>query len=114
MLRYNTLYQSLKKVSAEWHAGSIQWNYNWNYIKFFHDNTFIYATINGDDFNQINNWFIKDAENIIQGTFEFKTQYQLILKFNNNNNIKVVAGITLDDKLLIEGIQSWEIYTPIH
>jgi hypothetical protein len=58
MLKYNTLYQSLKKVSAEWHAGHVQWEYVWSYLKFYEDATVIYCSSS----NNTNNlkWFSKE------------------------------------------------------
>jgi hypothetical protein len=110
MLKYNTLYQSLKKVSAEWHAGHVEWSYSWYYFKFFSDNTFIYASINGDDFNQINEWFNKKAENVTRGTFEEKN-YQVSLNFDDVT--KISAGFTNEGKLLVQGKLSWEMFSPV-
>jgi hypothetical protein len=79
MLQYNKLYQSLKKVGGEWHAGHFQWYYYWNYIKFYEDGTLIYCASSEDDFNNINKWFNKDNENVSIGTY----------KITNNANIKM-------------------------
>jgi hypothetical protein len=58
MLQYNKLYQSLKKVSAEWHANNVLWDYSWKYLKFYEDGTVINCVSNGDIEN-INEWFVK-------------------------------------------------------
>lgn len=57
MLQYNKLYQSLKKVSAEWHAGHIEYSFYWDYLKFYADGTVIYCNNNSDNINDLNNWF---------------------------------------------------------
>lgn len=111
MLQYNKLYQSLKKVSGEWHAGHVEWGYYWYYIKFFTDYTFIYASINGDNTNQINTWFNKDAEGATRGTFQIKNDSEVILNFDNEPGI--VAGFTNDKKLLVQGKLSWDIFSPV-
>lgn len=71
MLKYNTLYQSLKKVSAEWHAGHVQWSYYYNYLKFYSDGTFLYLTSNGDIEN-INEWFTIEKFSGEKGSFTIK------------------------------------------
>jgi hypothetical protein len=111
MLKYNTLYQSLKKVSAEWHAGSVQWSFSWDYIKFFENNNFIYATINGDNVDQINTWFNQEAQDITIGTYFTRHNSQLILKFNES--LEILAGFTKDGGILVDGVESWELFTVV-
>lgn len=57
MLKYNTLYQSLKKVSAEWHAGHVEYSFYWDYFKFYADGSIISCNNDSENINEINNWF---------------------------------------------------------
>jgi hypothetical protein len=69
MIYQNILYQSLKNVTAEWHAGHLQWDYIWSYIKFFDDGSFIYASIQSDNLKAINKSFNKNSNNVTEGRF---------------------------------------------
>lgn len=111
MLKYNTLYQSLKKVSGEWHAGSVLWHYQWYYLKFFSNGKFIYAAIAGDEVKDINSWFVEGAGNTLQGTYVRNNNLQLTLKFENGGEFK--AGLTEDGQIVVDGLNSWEIYKPL-
>jgi hypothetical protein len=57
MLQYNKLYQSLKKVSAEWHSGHVQWGYYWDFLKFYKDGKVISCNNSNNDIQKINSWF---------------------------------------------------------
>ena len=111
MIQYNKLYQSLKKISAEWHAGNVLWEYSWNYIKFFEDNTFIYSSIRGNNIELIGKWFNQDAENVIRGKYLLKSNSQLSLEFESGKS--TLAGFTNDGDILVEGIQTWELFSPV-
>ena len=69
-LQYNTVYQSLKKVSAEWHAGHVEWSYSYNYLKFYSDGTFLYVKSN-DDIESLKDWFNIDVFSGPKGKFTF-------------------------------------------
>lgn len=116
MLKYDTLYQSLKKVSAEWHAGNVLWEYSWNYLKFYEDGTVIYCASNGNIKN-INEWF-----NIENKESPFSRGYYKIIK---NNFIEIylsamigsikMDGLILMDKLILRSsneemnlIENWD------
>jgi hypothetical protein len=111
MLQYNKLYQSLKKVSAEWHAGNVLWDYSWEYLKFYEDGTVIYASIQGEDIEQINQWFNQSAEYVSKGKYTFISRTQLNIYFESNKEI--LMGFSNDGKLLMQGNLSWDIFTPI-
>lgn len=113
MLKYNTLYQSLKKVSAEWHAGHVQWQYSWYYIKFFNDGRFIYALFVSDDFEKINTGFNENStnEDFSSGVFKITNDYLITLNFENN--IEIRGAIIDNDKIILNGKLSWELYTVI-
>ena len=81
MLQYNKIYQSLKKVSAEWHAGHVQWEYYWDYLKFYEDGTVIRASIASDNFEKINLNFKKNNPNIDKGKFEV-SEKEIKLQFS--------------------------------
>jgi hypothetical protein len=116
MIKYNTLYQSLKKVSAEWHAGTVLWEHSWNYLKFYEDGTVIYCSSNGN-LKNINKWF--DNEN--KDSHFSKGTYKII----RNNFIEIhlsamigsikMDGVILDEKLILRSsnremnlIESWD------
>jgi hypothetical protein len=88
MLKYNALYQSLKKVSAEWHAGHVEWSYIWNYLKFYRDGTVIYCSSSDHNFININSWFDKDKKDVFLYTGEFR----LANDFRVSINIPVSVG----------------------
>lgn len=111
-LQYNKLYQSLKKVYGEWHAGHVEWGYHWYYLKFYEeDNTFIYSLIDGDNPDKINRWFNKSTQGVTHGTFKKDNQH-LYLMFNSNN-IEVKAFINKDNSIIVEGKLNWDIYLPL-
>ena len=92
MLQYNTIYQSLKKVSAEWHAGHVQWGYSWNYLKFYEDGTFIYCSSRGEPKDL--SWFTRDNKEAVI----YKGNYSV-------NNSKLSAKIIVSiGELEIDGI----------
>lgn len=108
MLKYNTLYQSLKKVSAEWHAGHVEWEYCWNYLKFYKDGTFIQASIVGDSYDEINKSFTKDATYVTKGHFELKKNRVVNLDFGT---IQINGAINKDGSIIINGKQAWDLYS---
>jgi hypothetical protein len=111
MLQYNKLYQSLKKVSAEWHAGHVQWDYSWYYIKFFNDGRFIYGLFVSDDLEKINNGFDENSvnDNCSGGTFRIDNDYLITLNFENN--IEIRGAVISNEKIILNGKLSWELYT---
>jgi len=110
MLEYNKLYQSLKKVSAEWHAGNVQWGYYWDYLKFFGDGTVIEASINSEDFERINSNFIKGSTTITHGQFTLNRTH-ISLEFDKT----ILSGeLANDNKIILRKSDlSWEIYSLI-
>ena len=113
MLQYDTLYQSLKKVTAEWHAGHVQWQYSWLYFKFFDDGTFIYASYSSDDFEKINSGFNKESVNTFHLRGNYCIEKDVYLKLQFNNGVEVMGAFTGTDKLIINGKMAWELYSPI-
>ncbi|MEO6904692.1 MAG: hypothetical protein ABI315_16310 [Bacteroidia bacterium] len=111
MLKYNTLYQSLKKISVEWHASIPQWEYYWYVFKFFEDGTFIYSRTTEKGLENIKSWFTKENINITKGLFEYN-----LLKENlkiNLNDVSLYASITFENNLLLEGKLAWDMFSPI-
>jgi hypothetical protein len=108
MLQYNKLYQSLKKVGGEWHAGHFQWYYYWNYIKFFEDGTLIEASINSEDFNNIQLNFTPDNQNISHGKYTYDGK-ELIIELNKTT---LKGGETLEGNIVIQSLidLNWEHY----
>jgi hypothetical protein len=108
MLYYNKLYQSLKKVSAEWHAGHLQITCYWNYIKFFEDGTVIEASINSDNLRKISSAFEKDSPNITRGSFAYDGE-EIQISLNGSS---FTGGTTLDNDLLLQNQEnlSWDLY----
>ena len=110
MLKYNTLYQSLKKVSGEWHAGNINWFYTWNYFKFFEDGIFISSSIAGNETAVINLSFVRGALNTTHGKYELGNKNNIKLFFGN---IEVEGQVNNDCSIIIEGKIAWDILHPI-
>mgnify|MGYP001291924795 FL=1 len=113
MIQYNTLYQSLKKVSAEWHAGTVLWEYSWFYLKFFEDGSFINALYTGDDFEKINSGFNKEFAESFPSRGKYIIEKNSKIKLLFNNGIEVRGAITDADKIIINGKLAWELYTPV-
>lgn len=109
MIKYNKLYQSLKKVSAEWHAGHVQVTYYWNYIKFFEDGTVIEASINSDNLSKISSTFKKDSPNITLGSFSYDGKEIKITLNGSSFN----GGLTLENNILLQNQKnlSWDLYS---
>jgi hypothetical protein len=108
MLKYNKLYQSLKKVSAEWHAGHLQWHYYWNYIIFFDDGSLIEASINNDDFQNIKLNFTKNNQNVTHGNYIFDER-EIIIQLNE---ITFKGSETLEGNIVIQFLNNlnWDKY----
>ncbi|MEQ8581076.1 MAG: hypothetical protein RIC30_08715 [Marinoscillum sp.] len=72
MLQYNKLYQSLKKVTAEWHAGHVEYSFYWDFMRFYDDGTVI--SCNNNSNQSLNNWFYRENRDAYfnRGTFEKK------------------------------------------
>lgn len=112
MLYYNNkLYQSLKKVSGNWHSGHVEWFFVWNYFKFFDDGVFITASIAGDETEEITDAFVKGALNVTHGKFNVDGRL-LTLSFEGGVNIN--AYINNDRSIVIDGKLGWDIIFPIH
>lgn len=108
MLQYNKLYQSLKKVGGEWHAGHFQWYYYWNYIKFFEDGTLIEASINSDDSDKIQLNFMPGNQNISHGKYIYNGD-ELIMELNN---VTLKGGETSEGNIVIQSSANlnWDKY----
>jgi hypothetical protein len=118
MLKYNTLYQSLKKVSAEWHAGHVQWGFAWDYLKFYEDGTVISCYSNGDTDN-IDKWFNKDNSEspFSKGTFELKSNATLEIKLSGSLQMD---GNAMNRYLILRSFnpelkqgEKWDYYTVV-
>lgn len=119
MLQYNKLYQSLKKVSAEWHAGHVQWEYSWNYLKFYEDGTVIYCSSRGDASDL--KWFSKDNEKAVmyKGVFQID-KFNLSAVIPTNLAQLKFDGIIQDQNLILrthienlDTFENWDEYTPV-
>lgn len=118
MLKYNTLYQSLKKVSGEWHAGHVEWQYCWNYLKFYKDGTVIYASSTGVPTQM--EWFdINNKEAFFyRGSFEFEKQLYLRIKIPVSFGTLCIDGAIIKSNQLIlrstnkemKLIENWDEY----
>lgn len=112
MLKYNTLYQSLKKVSAEWHAGNVQWNFYWNYLMFFENGTVIEGNINGDDYEKIKAAFLNSNENLTKAKFSYIDK-EINVFFSN----MVLRGeLTFENNLILQSDVTlvWDMFIPIN
>jgi hypothetical protein len=110
MLKYNILYLSLKKVSAEWHAGTPQWEYYWYVIKFYKNGTLIYAKTTEKGLESIDDWFIMENLHITNGHYEYFPE-KGNLKINLDD-VSLNANITYENNILLEGKLAWDMFTP--
>ena len=111
MLKYNTLYKSLKKVSAEWHASIPQWEYYWYVFKFYEDGTFIYSRATEKGLEDISSWFNKGNTHLTKGDFEYDpVKNDLIINFKD---VSLNASITFDNNFLLQGKLAWDMFTPV-
>ena len=118
MLKYNTLYQSLKKVSAEWHAGHVQWSFCWDYFKFYEDGLVINAYTPTDNVSVINTWF--DINNK-SGEFpigKYKiSEDKISIELKSFNLTTIIDGAIINNALVLRKINSidhneyWDYYT---
>ena len=111
MLQYNTTYQSLKKVTAEWHASIAQWEYYWYLFKFFPDGTYIYSRVTERELASINDWFTKENNHLTTGIFEYHHQKGSLNIFFKE--VSLNASVTYQNKLLLEGKMGWDMFSPI-
>ena len=113
MIQYNKLYQSLKKVTAEWHAGQVQWSYSWVYLRFNENGTCILGYIGDEEPASINNWFNEKHSNASKGTFNL-TNNTITINFNSKvKNEGQVQGdkIILRTSSDINPVGTWELFT---
>lgn len=117
-LKYNTVYQSLKKVSAEWHGGAVQWSYYYNYIKFYSDGTFLYVA-SSDDIESLKDWFTLDKFSGAKGSFSVKDN-QIDATIPAAIGILNLDGCVYENKLILRGINKetnlfeyWDEYKAI-
>ncbi len=59
MIKYNSLYRSLKHVTAEWHAGVLMWSFSWTYFKFYEDGSLIFCSTSAEPVQMV--WFNKET-----------------------------------------------------
>ncbi|MBN4072961.1 hypothetical protein JYT74_02855 [Crocinitomix catalasitica] len=110
MLQYGKLYQSLKKVSGEWHQSGVHWEHIWFYYRFFENNTLIFTSVGSEDHKAINSWFDKDYSDGVTGTFDIKSNGRIAIVLNN---VEVQAAVTKEGHLIIHGHGGWDLYKVI-
>ena len=108
MIQYDKLYQSLKKVSAEWHAGHVEWGYSWFYLKFYEDGIVIKTYLNGEDENEINAWFNPSAEGVIKGKYLIDND-RIFIKYDDGTTIE--GALVNEGTILLQGKLNWEAFT---
>ncbi len=111
MLQYNKLYQSLKKVSAEWHAGHVQWEYSWNYLKFYEDGTVIYVSSNGEP-NRLN-WFERRNKSAFfyTGNFNIQGNFKLEIQIPVQIGVLKLSGVITKNRLILRATnQEMKLY----
>jgi hypothetical protein len=67
---------------------------------------FIYASIQGSNFDEINKSFNKNSNNVTEGHFAINGNL-LSLQFEK---IDIKGYITKENSIVLEGIQTWEIF----
>ena len=117
MLQYNKLYQSLKKVSAEWHAGHVQWDFCWDYLKFYKDGIVINAYTPTDKVSEINVWLdIKNTKGEFPiGKFTI-LENKISIELESSNSTVKIDGVIINDTLILRKTNSfnhtenWDYY----
>lgn len=117
MIKYNTLYQSLKKVSAEWHAGHVQWQYSWNYLKFYENGSVIYVSSTGKP-NEMD-WLNAGNKNafLYTGNFKLQNDFKLEIEIPVHIGLLKLDGAVLENKLILRSFnqemnlyENWDEY----
>ena len=118
MIQYNKLYQSLKKISAEWHAANVLCEYSWNYIKFYQDGTVIFTS--SSDEPSAMGWFKIDNEEVrySKGNFSLERNRKLEIEIPVAMGTLRIDGVVGGDKLILRSsniemnlIESWDEYS---
>ena len=109
MLHFNKLYQSLKKVNGEWHAGHVEWYFTWHYLKFFEEGVVIQASFAGENPALINKFFTKENTHFNHGAFWMENKIITL----NFNQIQVKGFMNNDFSIIFDGARHWEIYYAI-
>ena len=106
MLQYNTTYQSLKKVTAEWHAGHLQWEYSWNYLKFYEDGSVMYCTTSNKP-NELDWFHINNKEAFFySGSFSIKTNSMLEIEIPVEIGVLNFDGLMSNNQLILRSTNS--------
>jgi hypothetical protein len=108
MIKFNCIYQSLKKVSGEWHAGHYEWMYIWNYCQFFEDGRMAYYTFSSEDTDAIKKWFVSDDNNGVRGTYECENDNGRVIIGENESPLSIY-----NDRIIIHWNSGPEMYFPI-
>jgi hypothetical protein len=108
MLKYDTLYQSLKKVSGEWHAGHVSWGFHWYYLKFYADGIVVGAVVASEDTPAILRNLSRDAENVDVGRYQV-SENEIQITFSNE---KLKGSLTPNGSLIMmRGNLSWDLFS---
>ncbi len=115
MIQYNKLYQSLKKVSAEWHGGQVLWEYTWNYLSFSNDGICILFYSNSEKPLNDENLFFGKNPDVTLGKFTIANNEIRIDFGSDSENI----GMIQNDKLILYSknkvvpFGKWDVYSLI-
>jgi hypothetical protein len=111
MLQYDKLYQSLKKVSGDWHAGHLQWDFAWDYLRFYTNGVVISCQSN-DDVESIGRWFQLPNENkfITTGSFVCLPGGIVEIEYTSAFGDVKIDGQIMHNSLIVRTHQNSSIY----
>ena len=112
MIQYNKLYQSLKKISAEWHGGHAVWKYYWSYFIFTENgNCYNFHSIDENPQNTLENFKTKKSD-MVEGKYSFKDG---VLEMKFDSSAKIIAEVQ-DEKIILHSINdanpfgNWDLF----
>lgn len=85
MLQYDKIYQSLKKVSAEWHASNLDWQFIYYYLRFYTDGTVVFSS-SPQEREEVDKWLSKSLKDKETGSFIIEKKNRIKI------NIPVAIG----------------------
>lgn len=120
-LQNGVLYQSLKKVTGEWHAGHLQWRIYFDYLRFYYDGEVIFCSDQCNDVNEIKNWFYISNQKAFfsTGKYTIKDSKIEIVINTTVGTLKYVGEINNENIILKtsnneSNFSQWDLFTMVN